>query len=717
MKKNWIGAIFLCTLLNIYAQEDLSVNNYWMYNDDISYSLYNRICSYAFIQLKERRLHVNGLKTKDDWLKRQADVSRKLAEIVGEFPAKTPLNPVITGTVQKDDFIVEKLYFESLPGFYVTAALFLPAERKEKLPAILYCCGHTANGFRSETYQRNIINLVKKGFIVLTFDPISQGERLLYFDANGKSIFGAISQQHTYPGTQSFIAGRQLAYYFIWDGIRAIDYLVSRTEVDPARIGITGQSGGGTQTAYIAAMDDRILAAAPECWVTSFDKLLQSIGPQDAEQVLMNFLEKGLDKRDFIEVRAPKPTLIVATTRDFFSIQGTREAFQEAQHAYTAFGKPENLNMVEDDAEHSCTPKNREAIVAFFQKFLHNPGDPKEEDIELFDEKDLWVTPTGLVQTSLKGETIFSLNINYTAEVLGKLQSEKQNNPDFYKEIVHKAKSLTGYREPVISKDYLFSGRLWRDGYSIEKYALKGSGDYYIPVLRLSSENSNGKTVLLLDDQGKESAAAKGGLADRLAQKGYQVFIPDLSGSGELDKTYPRGGLIMKDVPLYTWYAGLLTHKTPLAIRIEEIKIITNFIQTSLSFGEGPGLKCIALGTLTPDLLHAALITQEFHQIALINPLISYQSIIQRKDYLPKFVLSAVPEVMGKYDLPDLVTALFPLKIFMLNPVDALGQTVDYNIFEQEYADAKQKYGDSPNLTIGFNENDIFLKIDQWLAQ
>ena len=705
----FIGGLFLFS----HAQEDLTVNSYWTYNGDMTNALYNHICSHAFTQLESRRLHVSGLKTKNDWINRQAEVGKLLKEIIGEFPAKTPLNPVITGTIKKDGYTVEKLYFESRPGYYVTAALFLPNIKKGKLPAILYACGHSDDGFRSDTYQHCILNLVKKGFIVLAFDPVGQGERIQYVNANGKSNFGPTAE-HSYPGTQSFVSGLTPANYFIWDGIRAVDYLLSRKEVDPARIGMTGRSGGGTQTSQIAAMDSRILAAAPECYITTFDKLLRSRGPQDAEQNLMYAYEKGFDLSDLIEVRAPKPTLLIYTTQDIFSIQGAHDVFKEAKNAYTAFGEPENLNMTEDDAEHDSTKKNREAMYAFFRKYLNNPGNTDDEEVEIFDEKALQVTPTGQVVSSLKSETLFSLNEKYAAELVKKLQPEKQNHPDFYNDIARKAISLTGYREPVPANESIFSGRLWRGDCSIEKYLIKSVGNYYIPLLRLSSAKNSGKAILLLDDQGKTSAAAEGGLAEQLAQKGYQVFVPDLNGIGELSGGYKRGDAIIRDVPLNVWYGGILTHKSPLAIRVEELKIIVGFIKESGIVGSLTGIAC---GTLTSDLLHSAVINNDFTGIALIRPLISFQSIVQERNYHPKFVMSAPAGVVGSYDLPDLVTAAYPLKICILNPVNALDDMVDSNLFEQVYTDAKRKYGNSQNLTVGYNIKDIFSKLEPWFDQ
>jgi cephalosporin-C deacetylase-like acetyl esterase len=143
-----------------------------------------------------------------------------------------------------------------MPGFYVTGCLFIPDSIKGKRPAILFVSGHTQESFRYKEYQIMILNLVKKGFIVFGIDPVSQGERIQHYDPEkNASVIGPTTREHEYLGNQTLISGVSLARYFIWDGIRGIDYLLTREEVDPANIGVTGQSGGGTQSSYIFAFD------------------------------------------------------------------------------------------------------------------------------------------------------------------------------------------------------------------------------------------------------------------------------------------------------------------------------------------------------------------------------------------------------------------------------------------------------------------------------
>lgn len=715
MKYNtWIVAVccFLGLSDNLFAQEDLSVYGYWKYHQPAADQLfYKSLSERAFSQLGKREATVSSLTTKEQWQKRQVDVRAKLARAVGPFPAKTPLNPVITGTLKKEGFSVEKLYFESRPGYHVTAAMFLPDKRQEKAPAIIFCSGHSENGFRSEAYQRLILNYVKKGFIVLAFDPIGQGERIQY---RPDELKGGATAEHSYAGVQSFISGLPPANYFVWDGIRSVDYLLTRKEVDPVRIGIAGRSGGGTQSAYIAAMDDRIVAAAPECYITTFDKLIRSNGPQDAEQNLMLGLEEGIDMADFLEVRAPKPALIVATTRDIFAIQGARDSYNEAKRAYNAFGKAGHIQMTEDDAGHASTVKNREASYAFFQKYLDNPGSPADQEVQLLTDEELHVTPGGRVITALKGESMFSLN-EKRAKALAAKRNAVKPAANFSEALRKKIISVSGFTKPADKTDVIFSGRLHRPDYAIEKYLVKGSNGYHLPVLWLKPAKSMGTTVLLLDDQGKAKAAQQDKLADRLARQGYEVVVPDLSGIGELGSGFINGGdSVIEGVPLNLWFFGMLTHKSLVATRAEEIMVLTEFIRKNGT--AGTVLTGVAAGTLTSDLLHAAAIHNPFGKLVLIQPLVSYQSIAEERLYKPGFALSAVPGALAEYDLPDLVETLAAKDLLMINPVTAAGKEMNQQQADSIYQRSlKQKQGVGLNVRCGLSYEELLNSALSWL--
>src|SRR5690625_630248 len=288
---------------------------------------------------QKRDEEISRIRSLSDVQSRQQKIKNTLHQLILLEYEKTPLRAKTTKTLRKEGYDVELIVFESQPGFFVTGSLFIPHEIQEPNPAILFCSGHSAQAYRRDIYQLPLLNLVKKGFIVFAIDPPGQGERLQYPDSEtGQSKIGSSTKDHSYPMAQTGLIGENVAQYFIWDGIRAIDYLVSRPEVDPGRIGVHGLSGGGTQTAYISAFDERVKAAAPSGYITNFRRLFESIGAQDGEQNFYKGIASGIDHPELLLARAPKPTLIMATTRDFFSIEGTRETFKEKIRIYEYFG-------------------------------------------------------------------------------------------------------------------------------------------------------------------------------------------------------------------------------------------------------------------------------------------------------------------------------------------------------------------------------------------
>lgn len=211
-----------------------------------------------------------------------------------------------------------------MTGFYVTACLFIPDKIKGKRPVIIEVSGHSTPAFRSRGTETQLYNLVRKGFIVFAIDPINQGERIQYWDENSKKFLLGTNPVtgHGYYGNQMLISGISPIRYFVWDGICGVDYLMTRKEVDSARIGIYFCSGGGTQTTFISTMDDRIKVAVPGCFITDYKILFSSIAPKDAEQNIFHGIMNGITYVDLLETRAPKPLLISSTTRDYFNIQG-----------------------------------------------------------------------------------------------------------------------------------------------------------------------------------------------------------------------------------------------------------------------------------------------------------------------------------------------------------------------------------------------------------
>src|SRR6266542_1142638 len=515
-------------------EENLNVFHEWIKWNNPGSLVLNHLTKQAEDYYKIRDNEIAGLKTKNDWIKRQQIVKNKLKELIGTFPRKEALNPEITGITQKEGYRIEKIIYEPVPGFYETGCLYIPDKINGKTPAILNVFGHDQASFREEYYQVIITNLVKKGMIVFAIDPLGQGEHVQYYDREIKfSAIGYSVIEHCYFGNVCFLAGVSSAKHFIWDGIMAIDYLLTRSEVDPENIGVTGFSGGGTVTSYLMALDDRVKVAIPCSWPTAYRRLLEMKGIGDAETILIHGLAKGITFEDLLEVRSPKPTLMTFTSRDeYLSLQGARDALREAKKVYSAFGKEDNLELVEDDYKHWMTPKIRLAMYAFFQKHFNMTGNPAEEKTDLPTVKELTVTPTGQIATYKGGKMIFDLNKAESEKLIDNLEQSRKNMFSHLNKVKIKAKRISGYATPSPDKEGAFiNGRYQRKGYTVELDAILGeSGDYAIPVLLFKPDDSLVKhpAVVYLHSKGKITDAVPGGEIEELVKQGYVVAAADV---------------------------------------------------------------------------------------------------------------------------------------------------------------------------------------------
>jgi hypothetical protein len=664
----------------------------WIGFSDAPNSLYHYIEDQADNYLDKRSNKIETIHTLSEWEQRQKWIRNTLMDIVGPFPEKTPLHARVTKIISKDDYHVEDIIYESQPGYYVTSSLFISNSLKTggKAPVIIYCSGHTYSGYSSPLYQHMILNFVKKGFIVFAFDPIGQGERLQYYnEETGKSRFKWPSYEHSYPGAQAFIAGSSLAKYFIWDGIRAIDYLLTRKEVDPDRIGIAGRSGGGTQSAYIAAFDERIKAAAPGNYITNLKRLFQAMGPQDAEQNFTYGIARGIDMADLLLVRAPKPSLMVTTSVDMFPIQGSIETAREVSRIYKSYSKAGNFNMVTDDAAHASTKKNREATYAFFEKSLNNPGDTSDVEIEPLSKEELHSTSTGQLSTSIKGETTFSLNKNDGDKRMEKLYAARKNMPGYLSNIISSAKELSRYQQPKEINQPMFVGRIQRDGYVIEKYLLKGEGDYMIPYLLLKPKISVHKALIYLNPLGKSADSDSGGNMEFFVKNGVTVLAPDMVGTGEMGPGDFHGDSYIDSVSYNLWFAAILIKRSIVGIQAADVVRLTMLLKKGNNIKEIYGL---AKKEMSPVLLHAAAFDKDIRKVALFEPYSSYRSIVVNREYDPHFIQSTVAGSIGIYDLPDLAASLAPRKLLIAGTTDGTGSSGNASDIDPDLSVIKAAY-------------------------
>lgn len=346
-------------------------------------------------QLDARQAKIEAIKTPEQARAHQKQSRETILRLIGGLPDYNgPLNARVTGKMDGGDFTIERLAFESLPRFVVTANLYLP-KSPGKHPGIVFPLGHWEQG--KPAAQHMAANFARKGFAVLAYDPIGQGERQQAYDKRiNRSMIGGSTEQHFMAGANAVLINESFARYRIWDAKRALDYLISRPEVDGDRIGATGCSGGGTVTTYISALDPRIKVSAPACYMNSFR--LVFTGPVgDSEQSPLNFIAEGLDETDYVELFAPKPWLIGSTTEDFFTPAGAKIVFEEAKRWYDLFGAEDKIKWVVGPGGHGTPQMLREEIYAWMMRWLKVEGSPKEEPVPLFPDHALWATPEGQV--------------------------------------------------------------------------------------------------------------------------------------------------------------------------------------------------------------------------------------------------------------------------------------------------------------------------------
>jgi dienelactone hydrolase len=676
MNRQRMVAMLICLLLTLTiiasAEEDLSVLPGTVDGIKANEMMKHYLLRQADQNFEKWKAEYEARKTSQQIVEYQKDLRQKFLEAIGGLPERTPLNPQITGLVHREGYRVEKVIFESQPKHYVTALLFLPfsAKYKPPYPGVLLPCGHAREAKAYDAYQTMGALLALNGMAALVFDPIDQGERS-QMPSKLPEMWGTTS--HTMVGVGSILLGRNTARFEIWDGIRAIDYLQSRPEVDPNRIGCTGNSGGGTQTSYLMALDDRILAASPSCYITSLDRLLHTIGPQDAEQNIFGQLAFGMDHADYLMMRAPKPTLICAATKDFFDIQGVWTSFRYAKRLYTTLDFAERIDLLENDAGHNYNRQAREGVARWMARWLLKHDEPiTEPDIQLLSEEEVRCTPQGQVMLLEGARSTYDLNRDFEKQ-LAEHRKQLWATAD-RAHLLDKVRVLAGIRKLAeLPKPELQEiDAIERQGYTIKRTILKPEDGIYLPALMFVPEKTRpDSAVLYVHEKGKAADADPNGPLEKLVKAGNLVLAVDLRGTGEtqLAEGYVGGhfGPDAKDI-----YTAYLLGRSYVGMHAEDVLVCAEFLRQR----QKGQVELIATGHVTVPALHAAALEPDlFGSVKLIRPLVSWSNIIELGLSRNQLV-NTVHGALTTYDLPDLAATLAD-KLTTEQPLNALAEPIE----------------------------------------
>jgi len=702
MKLNFSALLFPAALLLVFpllaAEEDLTV-----LGDDGGKLLELYLKKEANQAFDRREAAYEKIKTVSDCKKWQKERRDFFLKQIGGLPERTSLNAQTVGELQGDGYRVEKVIFHSRPNHRVTANLYLP-ETKGPYPGVLVPCGHSHTGKASGHYQRISILLAKNGIAALCYDPIGQGERyqILDFEKDHDQfetvpyplkpphprVRFVCTIEHTTMGLGSILLGENIAQFRIWDGMRAIDYLQSRSDIVADKIGCTGISGGGTMTSYLMALDDRIVAAAPGCFPMTLRRLIETKGPQDGEQNIFGQITFGMDESDYLNMRAPKPTLILGATRDAtFAIDGTWPLFRESKRFFTRMRYPERVDMIEADVPHGFYLPLREASVQWMKRWLLGkdgivreieklPEPLDDEMLRSFNEGDwtneeLRCTKEGLVLLSEGEQSVFQIN-SKTEKRLRKVRATKWSDMDLKakqdqirKTIGLKAANRTQFK---------LAGTIQRDGYTVEKIILTPEEGIQLPGLRFVPEKPNGEATLYLHGESMKADAALGGPIEKLVKQGQIVLAAELRGIGETEtghdkRDYGRGrfGRDVQEV-----FLAYLLGRSYVGMRTGDVIAWADYLAASKTPGK---THLIGIGEAAIPALHAAALDPDrWNSVKLKQMITSWTEIVSSPESLNQ-VVNIAHGALQHYDLPDLIKMIDPDKVIVKDPADVMGNS------------------------------------------
>ena len=476
-------------------------------------------------------------RTKDEVRARGAQMRTAMRAAIGGFPTtRCPLNAQTVAKIPRVGYTVEKVMFESWPGLHVTANLFLPNDPKFKppYPAVIVPCGHSQNGKGSVAYQRGCVLAAQAGLACLIYDPLYQGERYQDRGSDKNPCHG-----HNRIGALANLLGQNTARYRIWDGMRAIDYLQTRPEVDGARIGCMGQSGGGTMTSLLMALEPRLMAACPAGYLSNCREVYDSVGPGDAEQNVFGQFTFGLNHASYILMQAPLAVRLECNHQDYFPFSGSCKTMNVVTELVQRLGWGDRYGMTSAEGSHGWNEALRVSSVEWLARWLK--GDPSQLRHDLagyqalvknFNEKAMddglatvgdRVTPTGRV-LDLPGErTIYDV----LRDELASARAARKGTPT--PEIVARTARITlpGV-EKVVRREV---ERSESNGLTVLRETYTWPNGLIVPTVTFVPRKPVAPPVLVVGD-GQRSA--RGVLVEKQLAEGRPVLVPDLIGTGEI---------------------------------------------------------------------------------------------------------------------------------------------------------------------------------------
>ncbi|HAV61527.1 MAG TPA: acetylxylan esterase [Verrucomicrobiales bacterium] len=592
-----------------------------------------------------------------DWEQRAPALRLQLQDMLGlnPWPERTPLQPVVTGTTEHEEFRVERLHFQSSPGLYVTGNLYLPKEAAGPLPAILYVCGHgpvKKDGVsygNKVTYQHHGAWFARHGYVCLTIDTIQLGElEGLHHGTYREGMWWWNSRGYTPAGVEA------------WNSIRAIDYLQSRPEVDPERIGITGRSGGGAYSWWTAALDERVKVAVPVAGITDLHNHVLDGAVEGHCDCMFMVNTHRWDYAQVAALVAPRPLLIANTDRDpIFPLDGVQRVHREVAELYRRLGKEGQLGLLITEGPHKDTQDLQVATFRWFNRFL------KGEDPLIRVAAEKLLEPEQLkVFTHLPADEITTrIHDTFVPAAEPVLPDNGEEWEHFKDKTMAQLRKHTfaGWPEEAASTgEEVFDKRF--DGVRVRRFELETQPGLSMPLIVVEPRRPRTEMVRLeiLDHAGWQRLA--GELKERFGMEELASPVAESGEGNSLPAANPLPGVLDQSMAFFAprgsgWTAPdldargfvhfrrrfMLVGQTLDGMRVWDIRRAVSSLSALLKT-DRQGLAVHAAGPMAVNTLHAALFEPAATSLSLRHLPESYR---QGPDYLNIMRVVSLPVVVA----------------------------------------------------------------------
>jgi dienelactone hydrolase len=638
------------------------------------------------------RARADELRAKDrppgtlaEWQARRKRLREAMLAAMGPAPEEPcELAPRVVGTLARKGYRIENILFQSRPDAWVTANAYVPGGAKGKAPAVLVVHGHWAGARRDPVVQARCLGLVKLGFFVLAVDAFSAGER--HPTAARGSYHGALLGSTLWP------AGLTLLGVQVYDNRRAVDYLLTRPEVDGGKLGVTGASGGGNQTMYAGALDDRLAAVVPVCSVGTYRAYLRAACCVcEVLPGALRFTEEG----DVLGLVAPRALLVVNATKDAFqfSVGEAKKSLERAKAIFKLHGKDEKVAHAVFESPHDYNRPMREAMYGWMTRWLLGEGDGKpipEPAHEVEKAEDLACYPRG------KRPAGFVFPPALAAREARKLLAWHAGGGPDHKEAwearaalarARLEEALGGLPKPVKTEGK--TGKEEKAGGLVTTPLTLAPepGLELAASIRLRPGGGKVPACLLLHLDGRAKALAHP-VAGALADRGWAVYAPDLRATGEAQ---PKNDAIAGADDHNSAEHALWVGRPLLGQWVADVRALLDFLAAQPGL-DGERLALVGLGQAGLVALAAAgLLPGRLRSVAAVETLTSYLADSAYPAGTRMGLLA--PGILRSGDVPHLAALVAPRKLVIAGGFSSAGKKLDAKGLESAFAFTRKVYG------------------------